>query len=116
MGGGLMVNSHVKGRSWSRAVRNVLEAAGAMVHTRPLGEAGDDLAVQLGRVSLSIECKNQKTLKLAAFVDQAADNAAGHQIPVAVIKRIGKADACDGYAVLPVWALLDLIEVINDDA
>jgi len=65
------------------------------------GYDGDDLLVKHRStfralpVEVSIECKNQRDMKLASWVDQAAANAKQGQVPVVVHKRRGtmKVDA-----------------------
>jgi hypothetical protein len=105
------VNTHRKGSSWRRAVTVYLEGRGWIAHVRPLGEAGDDIdAVGHGH-RLSVEAKNQARTDLAGWVDQAVrQRRALLSFPVVVAKRRGRASAGEGYAVMRLSDLLDLLE------
>lgn len=103
--------SKAKGSAWERDVaRYLTDRTGWRVERLPAGATIDrgDLA---GIPGLVIECKNTKTLNLAGAVDEAVTEAANvgpDEVPVAIIKRRQRGVA-DGYAVLPLWALAELL-------
>jgi hypothetical protein len=105
------VNTHRKGSSWRLAVEQYLRSRGWAAQCRPLGQAGDDIdAVGHGH-RLSVEAKNQSRIDLAGWVDQAVRQPrALLSAPVVVVKRRGRASAGEGYAVMRLSDLLDLLE------
>lgn len=95
-----MIATHRKGSRWRRDVQDWLDARGWETRFRSVGEAGDDITAVQGVTRLSIECKNHKTITLAAFVDQCRGNAPAGEIPVVFIKRKGRASVDDCYVVM----------------
>jgi Holliday junction resolvase len=90
-----------KGKQWQRDVRVWAASHGWAVHARSSGEAGDDLAVEAGRVRLSVECKNAQAHNLAGWVDQAvAQRRDAGSLPLLVVKRRGKPLVSDAYVVM----------------
>ena len=77
-----------------------LDERGWSTRFRSVGEAGDDISAVLGTTRLSIECKNHKTITLAAFIDQCVSNAAADELPVVFIKRRGKTAVNECYVVM----------------
>lgn len=103
----------------ARRKGNTYERAGEVYFTGELGDRytrrnrggfdGDD-----GDIDdfISIEFKNQKEMKLAGWIDQAASNA-GDRVPVVVHKRRGCVDVGDHYATMKVSDLLRLLELYD---
>lgn len=105
------MNAHRKGSNWRRAVVVHLEGRGWTTHSRPIGEAGDDIHAVGHGVALSVEAKNCARIDLAGWVDQAVRQVrAAFTVPVVVIKRRGRASAGEAYAVLRLSDLMDLLE------
>ncbi len=98
-----MSSTHRKGYQFKYDVRRFLASWGIITRDSGTGTAGDDLSTPF----LSIECKNAKSITLAAFMDQCTGNANG-KLPVLVVKRrgwpVGKA-----YAVLELEHLIRLL-------
>lgn len=88
-----------KGNEWRHRVATLLAGLGEITK-RGIGQAGDDLTLRLGWVTLSIEAKNHRTMELGRWIDQAVRQAGPGEIPVVVAHRIGRAGAGDGFAVL----------------
>lgn len=81
------------------------------------GYDGDDLLLEIlddegiNRSSVvSIECKNQKEMKLASWVDQAVANAKQGQVPVVFHKRRGTMKVDAHYVTMRVEDFLRLLE------
>lgn len=102
-----------RGRRWQTQVRQWLETREWPLHERPAGMDGDDLAVYVNGLALSIECKDQARLDLAGWVTQAVAQAPAGSVPVVIAKRRGRADPADGYAILTAADLIRLIERTN---
>lgn len=92
--------SRTKGTLWQRACRHTLETLGIHVTARQPGERGDDLVLGHPYDWISLEVKNASRLELAAWVDQARDQAKPGQLPVVWIHRRGAADPLGGYIVI----------------
>lgn len=110
-----MTNSVRKGTTWTRRVRERFEAAGWSVITRPWMDRGDDLVARREGITLSLECKDHRTLALAGWVDQAGRQASAGQIPVVIAHRLGKGSVDEAYAVLPVVVLLGLLDRLQPE-
>lgn len=78
-----------KGLAFQRLVRDYLQEVGLDPLARPGGEDGDDLRL-LDLPMLSIELKNQATVRLPQWMGQAVAQA-GNRIPVLIWKRKGAA-------------------------
>lgn len=74
------------------------------------GYDGDDLLLELFGRAVSIECKNQKEMKLASWVDQAVANAKQGQVPVVFHKRRGTMKVDAHYVTMRVEDFLRLLE------
>lgn len=106
-----MSASKRKGTGWESAVVEYLRQNGApCAERRALGGSLDrgDVA---GIPGVVIECKNEKSITLASYVDEAEierrnDNAA---IGAAWIKRRGKSSPADGYVTLTGEAFVRLL-------
>jgi hypothetical protein len=106
------VSTITKGTRWRRKVQDWLEARGYQCLVTPWMEPGDDMQVSRGMLSLSVECKDHRTLALASWVDQATRNAAPGAIPVVIAHRLGKARAEDCYVIMSGAAFADLLETL----
>jgi hypothetical protein len=110
-----MLNTHVKGSRWRHKVEGWLSEAGFQTSVRGIGFPGDDVLARLPQrndLVLSVEAKNAKTITLAAFVDQAVENAHDDDelaLPVVVVHRKGRAEVDDAYVVMPGWAFIELV-------
>lgn len=90
----------MKGRTHQAAVRKAWESCVGQVIV-PAQELGADDLVDVAH-GISIECKNQRAMALAAWVDQAAEQAGrrGGLVPVVVHKRAGTTDPGRWYVTL----------------
>lgn len=96
-----MSRSKQKGTAWETAVVRYLQDFSPVVERRAL-HGGKDKGDVAGIPGVVIECKNEKTLTLAAYVDEAVaegDNADA-DVAAAWIHRRGKASPADGYVVM----------------
>ena len=75
-------------------------SAGATTTATRWMEPGDDIKATLGRLRLSIECKDHASYNFGGWLDQAQSNAEGCAIPVVVAHRKGKAKVEEAYVVL----------------
>lgn len=94
------MNTLAKGNRWRRRCEVWLQGLGFVTTPRGLGYAGDDITADRDDLALSIEAKHHNKITLAAFVDQAVDNA-GDRIPVVIVHRKGRAEVDDAYVVIP---------------
>ncbi len=96
--------------SWCGQVAHLVDAVIAKQNRS--GYDGDDLLLTIdGRsYELSIECKNQKEMKLASWVDQAVANAKQGQVPVVFHKRRGTMKIDAHYVTMRVEDFLKLLE------
>ncbi len=84
------------GDRWQRINRNGFDGADGILETVD------------GR-RMSVECKNHKAMALAAWVDQASEQAEG--LPAVVIhKRAGRSAVYEHYATMTVADLIRLLE------
>lgn len=95
-----------KGRRFESAVAHWLNSHGfPHVEIRTTGVDGPDLT---GLPWASIECKNRRNLTEAVTlgINQAIDQAGARQLPVAIVKRPGRADPAEALAVMRLcdWA------------
>lgn len=120
-----MVHAKRKGSQYERDVVHWLVAEGVTA-----GRVGSAAASQGSHhqtydlwadLPLTIECKNQKAMKLASWVDQSVEQAeAGAEgdfqwLPGVVIhKRAGKGDVGEHYATMRVKDLLCLMRLIPE--
>ena len=108
--------SRRKGATYELEVRKQLEAVGVPVvnRNRP-GYDGDDLRISDPDV-LSIELKNQASMTLSAWVDQAVEQAEdGAKIPVVIHKRKGKTNVLEHYAMMRVQDLMAMLELLREE-
>ena len=114
-----MSATHQKGSRWRHLVDEWFTEAGFITHIRGIGWSGDDLLVLeidnrtwVVPLRLSVECKNQKELRVATFVDQAIEQAHDYEelsLPVVIAHRRGRATVDDAHVIMPGWAFLELI-------
>ena len=103
--------SRTKGKTYERSVEVWLEEAGMQTDRTMVGAAVEDIC--LHRERISIECKNQKAMTLAAWLDQAVEQAETRPAdwtPVVVHKRKGCTDVGEHYATLRLSDLVALIK------
>jgi len=108
-----------KGTNFEREVITYLRQHGYPYADRPVAGASEDVGDIIGTPGVVWECKNQKIMQLALWVDELeveiAHNLARYQVesPVtgAVIhKRRGKSSAGDYYATLPLYRYVQLLK------
>ena len=114
-----MSTTHRKGSRWRHAVDDWLIDAGFTTSVRGIGWAGDDILARLASstgappLALSVECKNHKEIRLASFVDQAAESAHCYPdetcLPIVVCHRPGRASVDDGYVIMSGATFVDLV-------
>lgn len=106
-----------KGDRWERALVDWFNDNGFPHVERRYG-AGQphDRGDIIGIPGACIEAKNHKRIALAEFVDEAVEEAeeAGAAWPIAIVKRRYKPTE-EAYAVMPLWALADLLLDGNGD-
>jgi hypothetical protein len=89
-----------KGDEWERAVVAYLQAHGYPYAERAYGAGRpDDAGDVAGVPGVCIQCRNTKTLDLAAAVDDATRQARAGDYPVAIVKRRRRGTG-DGYVVM----------------
>jgi len=101
-----------KGGAWRRVVELWLQDHGFDTTCRGLGFAGDDIVAVRGPLALSVEAKNDKSMALAAFVDQAHANA-GVAVPIVVAHRRNHATADGAYFILTGRAFAQLLDAFG---
>lgn len=104
-----MTATHRKGSAFRRLIQSYLEAHGFACEFRGIGDTGDDITARRYDVVLSVECKNRARMELAAWVDQAVEQAPLGQVPVVIHKRRGKAHPGDQYVTLTLDDFLALV-------
>ena len=114
-----MVNRLVKGNRWRHKVEEWFIEAGFRVITRGIGFSGDDVFARRftsggWEINLSVEAKNHQAITLAAFIDQAEEQARSYPVedgvlPVCIVHRKGRSSVDDGYVVMPGWAFIELV-------
>lgn len=101
--------SKQKGTAWETACVRWLQSLGWQADRAPLRGAADQGDVT-GLPGVVIECKNAKTIKLSEWLGELEIEIANAQADTGVllIKKRGKTDPGEAYAVMPakVWALL----------
>jgi len=100
-----------KGTAWESAVAQYLIERGAPNAERRSLNGAKDRGDIAGVLSVMIECKNEKTITLASYIDEVEvqrrnDHAA---VAVAWIKRRGKGSPADGYVVMTGQQFIDLL-------
>lgn len=104
-----------KGTAWEGRVRDYLRPVFPYIDRRAQAGA-DDKGDFINTGPWCIEAKNHKRLDLAGWVDQAVKEAgnAGALFPVVVFPRKSHViDKC--YALMPMWALRDLMSFVSRD-
>lgn len=108
----MSAHSRRKGRRFELDVHKHLEAAVGdrwQQINRNGYDGADGILETADGLELSVECKNHKTMALAAWVDQAAAQSEGR--PAVVIhKRAGRTDVAEHYATMTVADLIRLLE------
>lgn len=107
--------SKQKGTTWERQCATYMEPVWPSVERAPLWGVNDkgDL-VNTGE--FTVECKNVKSITLAQFVHEAnvESRNAGTEFGVAFIKRRGKTDPGEGYAVMDVETFRAIVARLNE--
>lgn len=100
-----------KGSAYERSIVDYLRQQGFTVERTRAGWA-DDRGDIHGINRFTWECKNQKTMALAGWVDELIVECAnaGTDIGAVVHKRRGKTDAGEQYATMPLRMLIQLIK------
>lgn len=102
-----------KGTAWEVRVRDYLCANGLDVY-RPAQAGKNDKGDLIGVPHWTIECKSTKAITLASFMKEAEDEAKKGQTAyhAVVINRRMK-HVSQAYAVIPLWAFVDLIGALG---
>lgn len=105
--------SKAKGTAWESALVGYLLGRGLEARRKVQTGRKDegDIAIQ-DFPWLVLEAKNEKAIRLAAYVDQANAEAthAGAEVGVAVVKRRGVASPGSAYAVMDLDTLLKILD------
>ena len=106
-----MSASRRKGTAWETAVVKYLQENGAPHAERRALAGGKDRGDIAGIPGVVIECKNEKIISLATYVDEteAERRNAGARIGLAWIKRRGKSSPGDGYVLMTGDMLIRLL-------
>lgn len=106
-----MNRNKAKGTTYESAIVAYLRESGYPYADRRVLSGRDDQGdIRLGDgVSVTLEAKNQASIALSQFVDEAMAERKNAKVDfaAAVIKRRGKGVA-ESYAVMPLWLLVDL--------
>ena len=102
--------SRNKGMQYERDLYNFFEAEGFEPIKRNRGGFdGDDLRLA-NPDCFSIEAKNQKTRKLASWVDQATEQAKeGSKLAIVIHKRTGTTDINKHFVTMEAWVLDEIL-------
>lgn len=106
-----MSASRRKGTAWESAVVEYLQAAG-FPHAERRALCGvNDKGDIAGIPGVMVECKAEKAIDLAGYMDEVkVQTANAHaQVGVAVVKRRNR-PAGDAYAVMPLSAFVELLD------
>ena len=100
-----------KGAGFERAVADFWKDAGFMWADRKSKRGARDEGDVTGVEDWTLELKNERTIQLAAAVDEATIEAAnaGTAWFAAIIKRRGK-NVRDAYVVMPLWLFVRLVK------
>jgi hypothetical protein len=100
-----------KGAGFERAVADLFADAGFLWADRKTKRGQRDQGDVTGIEDWTLECKNERTIQLAAAVDEATLEAAnaGTSWFAAIIKRRNK-NVRDAYVVLPLWLFIRLVK------
>ncbi|XTZ17066.1 hypothetical protein ACQSSU_06715 [Micromonospora echinospora] len=106
-----MSASKKKGTGWESAVVVFLRENGAPHAERRTLNGAKDRGDIAGIPGLVIECKNEKTITPAAYVDETETERAndGARVGVAWVKRRGKTSPGDGYVLMTGATLIRLL-------
>ena len=103
-----MTHSRRKGATYEREVGKHLTKA--LEHRyEALNRSGFDGADGKIDNDISVEMKNQKTMNLAGWLDQAWEQSEG-KLPVVIHKRRGKSDIGQHYVTMDVATFLELVK------
>lgn len=115
-----MNRAKAKGTSWETQIVNDLRACGIESARRVVQAGAADVGdVHVGAILsplVAIEAKNEKAMRLAAYVAEAnaeGDNAGALFGGVAWVKRTGKASALDGYVVMDGRTFIDWLHAVS---
>jgi len=106
-----MSTQRAKGTAWETAIVNYLIGEGfVMAERRALAGALDKGDIT-GIPGVVIEAKNCKTINLAQFLDEAAEEAtnANADVGVAWVKRRGKTSPAEAYVVMSGTTFIELL-------
>lgn len=106
-----MSASKRKGTAWETQCVDYLRANGVPHAERRTLNGAKDRGDIAGIPGIVIECKNEKSLNISAYVNEAEKEAAndGARIGVAWVKRRGKGSPADAYVVMTGETLLKLL-------
>ena len=109
-----MVNARAKGQNFERLIRNYLASEGFELERTKNGarQPGGDL---VGLDSWHIECKNQRNLatSIREAIDQAIAIKSPDKFGLAIVKRPGKADPGESYALMRLAEFVDVWRMVT---
>ena len=108
-----MVDSRSKGMAFERLMQNYLAAEGFELERTKNG-AQQPTGDLVGSDLFHIECKNQRALATSGreAIDQAAANKSPDKFGLALVKRPGKADPGESYAVMRLAEFVDVWRMV----
>jgi len=98
------------GTRWRKTVQDWFTRLGYDTEAKAWMQPGDDLTVTRGMLTLSVECKYQRALSLAQWVNQAEEQCPPGQIPVVIAHRLGRANAEGAYVIMSGASFAELLE------
>lgn len=109
-----MSKQRQKGTTFETLIVNYLRDSGAFPYAERRALHGTvDKGDITGTPGLVWECKNHKQIKLAEWIDETEVERgnANADIGILVVKRVGRGDPADQYAVLPLAELVYLLRL-----
>ena len=105
-----MTNAVAKGTRWRKLVQDWLSGLGYECTAKAWMAPGDDIEATRGMLTLSVECKDHRTLSLGTWVDQADRQCPEGHIAVVVAHRLGHSRAEDAFVILSARSFGELLE------
>ena len=104
------MNTTTIGTRWRKVVQDWFTRLGYDTEAKAWMQPGDDITVTRGMLTLSVECKDHRTLSLAQWVNQAEEQCPAGHIPVVIAHRLGHASADGAYVIMSGAAFSELLE------
>src|SRR4029077_17786497 len=107
---GRVVSTITKGTRWRKVVQDWFTRLGYDTEAKAWMKPGDDITVTRGMLTLSVECKDNRTLSLPQWVTHAEEHCPAGHIPVVIDPRLGHASADGAYVIMSGAAFSELLE------